>query len=152
MCVCVCVFSLGTPGALADRALQNEFEFQEETCSESEPESEGEDEGAPGDYTYITAALPSTPALIEAFTASDKRKDAYWQTRPFITALQASYRSACIHRKVLSIDENARLLKERHRAKQYNPKKPIKWGLNDFVLAEAATGYAPEGRVLSART
>ena len=136
--MCVCVFSLGV--------------FQEETCSESEPESDGEDEGAPGDYTDITASLPNTPAPTEAFTASDKRKDVYWQMRPFITALQASYRSACIPRKVLSIDEKTRLLKGRHRAKQYNPKKPIKWGLNDFVLAEAATGYAPEGRVLSART
>ena len=41
----------------------------------------------------------------------------------------------------LSLDESIIGLKGRVRFIQYMPKKPNKWGMKAFVLADATTGY-----------
>lgn len=40
-----------------------------------------------------------------------------------------------------SFDEAMRLFKGRWAFKQYNPKKPVKWGIKNYMLAESHTGY-----------
>ena len=42
----------------------------------------------------------------------------------------------------LSVDEAMIKFKGRHHAKQYMPKKPIKWGFKVWMCAESDTGYA----------
>ena len=41
----------------------------------------------------------------------------------------------------LSLDESMLKFKGRFKYKQYNPKKPTKWGIKEFALADPATSY-----------
>ena len=47
----------------------------------------------------------------------------------------------------MSLDESMTGFKGGITFKQYMPKKPTKWGLKAFVLADSATGYAYNWRL-----
>ena len=73
--------------------------------------------------------------------------DAIFKLRPFLDPLlrhfQAMYRPA----RELSIDESMIGFKGRLSFLQYLPKKPTKWGMKAFVLAESSTGYTLKWRL-----
>ena len=53
------------------------------------------------------------------------------------TKFQSSYNMGCN----ISIDETMVGFRGRFAAKQYMPKKPQKWGIKAFTLADSSTGY-----------
>ena len=54
-----------------------------------------------------------------------------------LTKFQSSYDMGCN----ISIDETMVGFRGRCAAKQYMPKKPQKWGIKAFTLADSSTGY-----------
>ena len=67
--------------------------------------------------------------------------DRLYKLRPLVDAIIANCQRAYIPARELAIDESMMKFKGRLGFIQYNPKKPIKWGLKAFVLADSATGY-----------
>ena len=71
----------------------------------------------------------------------EENYDPLFKIRPILnevdSTLDTVYQPAC----ELSLDESMLLFKGRIAYKQYTPNKPIKWGLKEYVLAEAKTGY-----------
>ena len=67
--------------------------------------------------------------------------DSLFKLRIFITKLTSAFRDLYYPGKWVSIDEQMVAFKGRLHFKQYQPKKPTKWGINAFVLAESSTGY-----------
>ena len=51
------------------------------------------------------------------------------------------WQAAYYPRREISVDETLIAFKGRSRFKQYKPKKPHKWGVNAWTLAESKTGY-----------
>ena len=70
--------------------------------------------------------------------------DPLFKVRPVLSRLTRSFRSLYQPRQQVAIDEQMIAFKGRLSFKQYLPKKPTKWGLKAFVLAESATGYVFE--------
>jgi len=67
--------------------------------------------------------------------------DPLFKLRPFLEPLITNFQSVyTLHREV-SVDETMIGFKGRLDFIQYMPKKPTKWGLKAFVLADAHTGY-----------
>ena len=64
-----------------------------------------------------------------------------FKVRPVLLRLTKSFRSLYHPRQQVAIDEQMIAFKRRLYFKRYLPKKPTKWGLKAFVLAESATGY-----------
>ena len=56
---------------------------------------------------------------------------------PLLTQFQSSYTLS----KEVSVDETMIAFKARLSFIQYMPKKPTKWGMKAFVLADSCTGY-----------
>ena len=52
----------------------------------------------------------------------------------------------------LSLDESMVKFKGRLAFRQYLPAKPTRWGINQFVLAEAKSGYCLRSVVYSGKT
>ena len=77
----------------------------------------------------------------DKFDTGARKKDAFWQVRPMILALQKTFQKYYTAAKEISLDEMTTPFKGKSRAKQYNPNKPNKWGFKDFALCEAMTGY-----------
>jgi hypothetical protein len=77
----------------------------------------------------------------DSVSDSEKKKDAFWQLKPFIKALQKSFLMYYVCELAISLDEMTTPFKGRNRAKQFNPNKPDKWGYKDFAICEAETGY-----------
>ena len=90
--------------------------------------------------------------------------DPIFHIRPIIDAIVPNFSKVYSVAQELSLDEMTIAFKGKHHLKQYNPKKPDKWGYKVFVLSEAITGYVtewnmytgietpamtPEGRTLS---
>ena len=67
--------------------------------------------------------------------------DRLYKLRPFVDSVVANCQQVYIPARELAIDESMIKFKGRLGFIQYNPKKPIKWGLKAFVLADSATGY-----------
>ena len=70
--------------------------------------------------------------------------DPLFKVRPVLSRVTRSFRSLYHPRQQVAIDEQMIAFKGRFSFKQYLPKKPMKWGLKAFVLAESATGYVFE--------
>ena len=73
--------------------------------------------------------------------------DPLFKIRPFMDSLITNFQQAFMPGREMSLDESMIGFKGSIAFKQYMPKKPIKWGLKAFVLADSATGYAYNWRL-----
>ena len=73
--------------------------------------------------------------------------DAIYKIRPFLSSLLRQFKSNYSSQRELSIDESMIGFKGRLSFIQYMPKKPTKWGLKSFVLADSSTGYTIKWRL-----
>ena len=67
--------------------------------------------------------------------------NALFKLRPFIEPLFSNFQSHYTLSKEVCIDESMISFKGRLSFIQYVPKKPTKWGMKAFVLADSKTGY-----------
>ena len=67
--------------------------------------------------------------------------DRLFKVRPIIDLIIPKFKDLFVAQKELSLDEMTIAFKGRSFLKQYNPKKPDKWGYKAFVLSEAKSGY-----------
>ncbi|KAL5510009.1 hypothetical protein EMCRGX_G005473 [Ephydatia muelleri] len=67
--------------------------------------------------------------------------DTLFKVRHLLTTLIARYKDSYRMKKEVSVDESIIAYKGRLSFLQYMPKKPHKWGMKAWVLAEAETGY-----------
>ena len=73
--------------------------------------------------------------------------DPIFKLRPFLQSLLANFQQAVTLDRDLSVDEQMISFKGRLGFLQYMPKKPVKWGMKAFVLAESKTGYVYNWRL-----
>ena len=67
--------------------------------------------------------------------------DPIFKLRPFLDGLLANFQRLYTPGREISIDEQMISFKGRLSFLQYMPKKPTKWGMKAFVLADSRTGY-----------
>ena len=67
--------------------------------------------------------------------------DKLFKLRPFMTALVSRFQAAYRTHREISVDESMIGFKGRLSFLQYMPKKPTKWGMKAWVLADSKTGY-----------
>ena len=73
--------------------------------------------------------------------------DPIYKLRPFVDPLIANFQAAFRPGREVSIDEAMIGFKGRLWFIQYMPKKPTKWGMKAFVLADSVTGYTYNWRL-----
>ncbi|CAI8029910.1 PiggyBac transposable element-derived protein 4, partial [Geodia barretti] len=73
--------------------------------------------------------------------------DPLYKIRPLLSPLLANFKAAYTLHRELSIDEAMVGFKGRLCFIQYLPKKPTKWGIKAYVLADSATGYVYSWRL-----
>lgn len=66
----------------------------------------------------------------------DPNRDRLFKIRPLVDSMQAKFQ-ALPKPQMLSVDEQIVPFKGKSRLKQYNPKKPYKWGYKLFVLCDS---------------
>ena len=67
--------------------------------------------------------------------------DKLYKIRPLLDKVISAFKSVYIPQQNISIDESIIGFKGRLSFIQYMPKKPTKWGVKAWVLAESSTGY-----------
>ena len=67
--------------------------------------------------------------------------DPLFKLRPFLVPLIAHFQQCYTLAKEICVDETMIGFKGRLTFIQYMPKKPTKWGLKAYVLADSTTGY-----------
>ena len=67
--------------------------------------------------------------------------DRQYKIRPFLDMIVTSYQSVYTPRQCISIGETLIGYKGRLAWIQYIPKKPTKWGIKAWVLADSSSGY-----------
>ena len=67
--------------------------------------------------------------------------DPLFKIRSFLEPLIANFQECYTPHRELSVDEAMVGFKERLSFIQYLPKKPTKWGMKSYVLADSSTGY-----------
>ena len=77
--------------------------------------------------------------------------DPLFKIRPFMDKLIANFQCKYIPGRELSLDESMIGFKGRLGFVQYMPKKPTKWGLKAFVLADGESGYALNWKLYTGR-
>ena len=77
----------------------------------------------------------------------DPGHDPLYKIRPFLDPLLANFQAAYVLGRELSLDEAMIGFKGRLGFIQYLPKKPKKWGMKAFVLADSITGYTYRWRL-----
>ena len=68
--------------------------------------------------------------------------DKLYKIRPLLDLLLPNFQSVYVPAQALSVDESMISFKGRLSFLQYLPKKPQKWGMKAWVLADATNGYA----------
>lgn len=71
----------------------------------------------------------------------DPDYDKLYKIRPFLDAVVSQFKSVYSPKQSVSIDESIIGFKDRLSFVQYMPKKPTKWGIKSWVLAESDSGY-----------
>ena len=71
----------------------------------------------------------------------DPNYDKLYIIRPMLDTIIAQFKSVYMPKAQVSIDESIIGFKGRLSFVQYMPKKPTKWGIKAWVLAESETGY-----------
>ena len=77
----------------------------------------------------------------KAVPKGERGYDILFKIRPLITSLVTSYQRSYTMNREVSVDESIISYKGRLSFLQYMPKKPNKWGMKAWVLAESDTGY-----------
>ena len=67
--------------------------------------------------------------------------DPLFKLRPFLEPLIVQFQKSYTLSKEVCVDETMIGFKGRLSFIQYMPKKPTKWGMKAFVLADSCTGY-----------
>ena len=67
--------------------------------------------------------------------------DPLFKLRPFVDSLLHNFQRAYTLGREVSVDQQIISFKVRLSFLQYMPKKPVKWGMKAFVLADSTTGY-----------
>ena len=67
--------------------------------------------------------------------------DRLYKIRPLVNHLVTRFKSSYVPGREISIDESMISYKGRLSFLQYMPKKPTKWGVKAWVLADSASGY-----------
>lgn len=89
-------------------------------------------------------------SLLQFIHINDSRKqpaagepgyDKLYKIRPLLNILLKNYRDSYTPSEYISIDESMIGFKGRLAFLQYMPKKPQKWGMKAWVLADSNTGY-----------
>ncbi len=86
-------------------------------------------------------AFPPSQRQHEVCSEGQPGCDPLYKLRPFMDPLIANFQAAFTLGRELSVDEAMIGFKGRLWFKQYMPKKPTKWGMKAFVLADSVTGY-----------
>ena len=87
-------------------------------------------------------------------TIKKRNEDGYdgqFKIRPIIDLLTTKFCKYYMPSKELSVDEMTIAYKGRSFLKQYNAKKPSKWGYKAFVLVDAKNGYCLKWRLYSGK-
>ena len=77
--------------------------------------------------------------------------DPLFKIRPFMEALINNFQKAYVPGREISLDESMIGFKGRLGFAQYMPKKPIKWGLKAFVVADSVSGYTFNWRLYTGK-
>ena len=77
----------------------------------------------------------------KAVPKGERGYDLLFKICPLITSLVTSYQRSYTMNREVSVDESIISYKGRLSFLQYMPKKPNKWGMKAWVLAESDTGY-----------
>ena len=78
--------------------------------------------------------------------------DPLFKLRPFLDPLLKNFKKAYNPGREVSLDESMIGFKGRLSFLQYMPKKPTKWGMKAFVLADSKTGYTYNWRLYTGIT
>ena len=78
--------------------------------------------------------------------------DRLFKVRQLIDMIVPKFRQVFSPRKEVAIDEMTIAFKGRSVLKQYNPKKPDKWGFKAFVLSESKSGYVLDWTLYAGKT
>ena len=81
----------------------------------------------------------------------DPGHDPLFKLRPFLDSLLANFKGAYVPGREVSVDESMIRFKGQLWFIQYMPKKPTKWGMKAFVLADSNTGYTYSWRLYSGK-
>ena len=73
--------------------------------------------------------------------------DPLYKLRPFMDPLLENFKAAYNLSREIAIDESMIGFKGRLHFIQYMPKKPTKWGMKAFVLADSSSGYTHTWRL-----
>ena len=85
-------------------------------------------------------------------TKGQPGNDPLFKLRPLLGPLIANFQSAyTLNRGELSVDEAMIGFKGRLSFIQYLPKKPTKWGMKAYVLADSSTGYVYNWRLYTGK-
>ena len=74
-------------------------------------------------------------------TRGEPGYDKLYKVRPFLDILLTNFRNKYVPNQQISIDESMISFKGRLSFIQYLPKKPHKWGMKAWVLADSINGY-----------
>ena len=77
--------------------------------------------------------------------------DPLYKLRPLLRPLITNFQAAYTLNRELSIDEAMVGFKGRLSFIQYLPKKPTKWGMKAYVLADSQTGYVYNWRLYTGK-
>ena len=75
-----------------------------------------------------------------------------FKIQPLLDIVDPTYMQVYGPRRELSLDESMVKFKGRIFFRHYLPAKPTKWGIKEFILAEAKTGYALKSVVYTGKT
>ena len=72
---------------------------------------------------------------------SDPGYDKLWKVRPLLDVVSQQSLELYTPHPQISVDESMIGTKSRLSFIQYMPKKPVKWGIKNWVCADSVTGY-----------
>ena len=81
------------------------------------------------------------PHAAHEHKGDSKRGDSWAKLRPLLDPLLAACRAHYHPHQHLTVDEQIIAAKHRHRAIQFMPAKPARWGFKNFVICDAVTTY-----------
>ena len=85
-------------------------------------------------------------------TRGSPHYDKLYKVRPYLDALVSNFRTAYTLQQNLSIDESIFSYKGRLSWIQYMPRKPTKWGMKAWCLADFNNGYIWNLKVYTGKT
>jgi hypothetical protein len=84
-------------------------------------------------------------------STENQTKDKLFKIRPLLNIFTDIWYQYYVPRENIVIDETIIPFKGRSKIKQYNPKKPHRFGIKAFALADSITGYVVKWRIYSGK-